>query len=35
MNGVILVFVVVIITAVLYFSGKIGSKSLDSAFAEK
>jgi|APLow6443716910_1056828.scaffolds.fasta_scaffold2589469_1 uncharacterized membrane protein len=35
MTGEMLVFVVVFITALLYFGGKIGSKSLDSAFAEE
>ena len=35
MTGEMLVFVIVFVTALLYFGGKIGSSSLDSAFAEE
>lgn len=35
MAGEMLVFVVVSITALIYFGGKIGSKSIDSVLAEE
>ncbi len=35
MTGIMLVFVVVFVTALLYFGVKIGSKSIDLALAEE